>query len=103
MTTALEGALDENKPDGIVLCSAAGMNQSGIKDDSVKTKNGIALRRVINPVRVRGMLIMSFNPNGQAALPSWQALADTEADWLDWALNNRGLPSVADLLARNSG
>lgn len=101
MTTALDGVLGDHKPDGIVLCSAAGMNQSGIKDESVKTKNGIALRRVINPVRVRGTLIMSFNPNGQAALPSWQALADTEADWLDWALNNRGLPSVADLLARN--
>ena len=101
MTTALEEALGDNKPDGIVLCSAAGMNQSGIKSESVTTKNGIALRRAINPVRVRGTLIMSFNPNGQAALPSWHTLADTEADWLDWALNNRGLPSVADLLAQN--
>jgi hypothetical protein len=99
MTTALEEALGDNKPDGIVLCSAAGMNQSGIKSESVTTKNGIALRRAINPVRVRGTLIMSFNPNGRAALPSWQTLADTEADWLDWALNNRCLPSVADLLA----
>lgn len=102
MTTALEDALGENKPDGIVLCSAAAMNQSGIRDESVSTKNGIAVRRVINPARARGTLIMSFTPDGRAALPSWQALTDAEADWLDWALAHQGLPSVADLVKSNA-
>jgi hypothetical protein len=98
MTAALDTALGQNKPDGIVLCSAAGMNQSGLKDESVSTETGIALRRVVHPVRVRGTLIMSFNSTGRAALPFWQALADAETDWLDWALQRRDLPSVAELL-----
>jgi len=99
MTAALETALGENKPDGIVLCSAAGMNRSGITDQSVITENGIALRRVVNPVRTRGTLIMSLNSNGQAALSSWQALAEAETDWLDWALKRHSLPNVAELLS----
>ncbi|MFI4989789.1 MAG: hypothetical protein ACHQHO_02580 [Solirubrobacterales bacterium] len=97
MTAALEDALGKDKPDGIVLCSAAGMNQSGIENESVVTKTGIALKRPISPARVRGTIIMSFNPTGQAALPSWQALADSEADWLDWALDSRSLPLVAEM------
>lgn len=98
MTAALKTALGENKPDGIVLCSAAAMNQSGIKNETVSAEDGIALRRVVNPVRVRATLIMSFSSTGRAALPSWQALADAETDWLDWALKRRDLPSIAGLL-----
>lgn len=102
MSAALEEALGDDKPDGIVLCSAAGWNQSAIKDESVNTENEIALRQAINPICVRETLIMSFSPRGQAALPSWQALVEAEANWLDWALNQRDLPSIDELVTANA-
>jgi hypothetical protein len=97
MMSALDDALGDRKPEGIVLRSAAGLATS-VTEETARTSDGVALRRVIRPLRARETLIMGFSPSAQAAIPAWQALADAEGDWLDWALDRYELPSIGEIL-----
>lgn len=97
MMSALDDVLEERKPEGIILCSAAGLAPS-TTEESVQTSNGAALRRAIRPLRARETLIMGFSPGAQEAISAWRALADAEADWLDWALDRYELPSIGEIL-----
>ena len=41
---------------------------------------------------------MGFGSSAQAMIPAWQALADAEGDWLDWALDRYALPNIGEIL-----
>lgn len=97
MMSALEDVLGDRKPEGIVLYSAAGL-ATAATEEQAQTQDGVALRRVIRPLRARETLIMGFSPSAQATIPAWQALADAEGNWLDWALDRYELPSIGEIL-----
>ena len=50
MMSALDDVLGDRKPEGIVLCSAAGLAASAT-EEKAQMSNGVALRRVIRPLR----------------------------------------------------
>lgn len=102
MMSALEDVLGDRKPEGIVLCSAAGL-ATAATEKQAQTQDGVAVRRVIRPLRARETLIMGFSPGAQATIPAWQALADAEGDWLDWALDRYELPSIGEILPSPPG
>lgn len=97
MMSALDDALGDRKPEGIVLRSTAGLATS-VTEETAETHNGVALRRVIRPLRARETLIMGFSPSAEATIPAWQALTEAEGDWLDWALDQYELPSIDEIL-----
>ncbi len=97
MMSALDDVLGDQKPEGIVLCSAAGLAPAAT-EEMVQVGSGAALRRVIRPLRARETLIMGFSSCARATIPAWQALADAEGDWLDWALDRYALPSIGEIL-----
>ncbi len=101
MMSALDDVLDDQKPEGIILCSAAGLAAS-TTEETAQTRNGVALRRAVRPLRARETLIMGFSPGAQAMIPAWQALADAEGDWLDWALDRYALPNIGEILPPSS-
>jgi hypothetical protein len=102
MMAALDEALGDDRPAGIVLCSGAGLTPE-VKAEDAAQAHGSALRRPINPLSGRETLIMAFQPSAQGTIAAWHAIADTEERWLEWALQRYGLPSVAELVSAASG
>jgi hypothetical protein len=96
MTSALDDALGDNKPEGIVLCSAAGL-VLGATDATVDSTRGVALRRVIRPLRARETLIMGFSESARATIQQWRELVSSEPDWLEWALERHDLPTIDEI------
>lgn len=98
--TGDSGAADTH-PAGVVISSGAGLAHSTVKEETVQSQSGVALRRAISPHRARETFIIPLEPSAWEVAGAWQALADTEADWLPWALARFGLPDLDAILADN--
>jgi hypothetical protein len=85
---------------GAVVTSGACLAQGVFAEESCEEPDGgIALRRLLDPIRVRETVIV---PLTAAALPDadmWAELYRTEPQWLGWALSESGLPPPRDVLA----
>jgi hypothetical protein len=98
VVAALTQTLGDVAPAGIVLSSGAALHGGDEPEESVVVGSAIALRRVIAPLRARETLIVLLHGDAADSAMDWVALADAEADWLDWALARQGLPALAKIL-----
>jgi hypothetical protein len=88
------------KLDGIVLSCGALLAQGAFEDEDVQlTPDLVALRRCLPLMRVRETLILVNNADAITATAAWKAYYASEPSWLDWALDQVGLPSTAAILA----
>jgi hypothetical protein len=99
MSSALKAALGDRCPGGIVLTSAPGLAPEGMKEETAEGPTGISLRIGIQAVRARESLILPLRREVSQAANDWLSLARAEDGWLDWALSERHLPAVKEMLA----
>lgn len=83
---------------GAVLSSGSLLSQGEFEDEEyVDAEAGtIALRRVIEPLRVRESILV-FNPPAEPCAEQvdiWRCFYAEEPSWLDWALRAFELPSI---------
>jgi hypothetical protein len=91
---------DEASLAGVVVSSSPCPALSVYVAESARAADGaIGLRRLLPLNRVRETIIVPLGPEGGAAAELWLALYDREAEWLDWALAQAGLPSVDAIMA----
>lgn len=82
---------------GVVITSGAGHAQGLFHGESSRVEDCYALRRLIEPLRVRETMIIPMNSGAAPAAEMWRDLYDEEPTWLDWALERKGLPSVQEI------
>lgn len=99
MSSALAASLQDRCPGGIVLTSAAGLAPEGTPEEVVHSAAGIALRIPAPPLRARESMILPFHESASRAGEDWLALARAESDWLSWALDRNGLPSLSSVFS----
>lgn len=85
---------------GVVVSSGARLRQGEFADEEVASADGVAaLRRCIDPLRVRETLIFAASDAFAAEAEFWRTLYADEPSWLDWALAQSGLGSCRQLFA----
>ena len=84
---------------GLVLTSGAVHAQGVFHDESVREGNCFGLRRLIEPLRVRETMIITLDQEALSSAEMWHHLYDEEPEWLDWALERKGLPSAQAIFA----
>jgi hypothetical protein len=95
-----EALADEASVAGVVVSSSPCPALSVYVPESARAADGaVGLRRVLPLNRVRETIIVPLGPDGGSAAEQWLALYDREAEWLDWALAQAGLPSVDAIMA----
>ncbi len=99
VAAALKQTLGDAGPAGVVLSSSATLHPGDVPESTVVAGSAIGVRRAIAPMRARETLIVPLDRAAEPSADDWAALADAEADWLDWALTREGLPSLAEVLA----
>lgn len=99
MAVGLATEPDSRSPAGVVLSSAASLALGDVDEERVEAGPAVAVRRAIAPVRARETLIVPLRDDAIAAVGDWEALADAESSWLEWALLQVGLPSLGEVLA----
>lgn len=82
---------------GVVITSGPAHAQSVFYGESAHVEDCYALRRLIDPLRVRETMIIPMRSGAAPAAEMWSALYDQEPSWLGWALDKKGLPSVIDI------
>ena len=82
---------------GIVITSGAAHAQSVFFGESFRQEDSYALRRLIEPLRVRETMIITMNQEAASAAEMWCRLYDEEPAWLKWALQREGLPSANEI------
>lgn len=97
MSSALTAALGDRCPAGIVLTSASGLALEDMDEETAKSPTGISLRVGIQALRARESLILTFRREASQAANDWLSLARAEADWLNWALAEKNLPTVGEM------
>jgi hypothetical protein len=95
---ALTETLGGAAPAGVVLSSGAALHGGDVPEESVVVGSAVAVRRAVTPLRARETLIVPLHGNAAESAKDWVALADAEADWLDWALARQGLPPLTEIL-----
>jgi len=86
---------------GAVFSSGPATAQGAFYGESARlSRGGFALRRPIEPGRVRETLIMPITSTGERDAQTWLELYDEEDTWLDWALQQVGLPPRAGVFGR---
>lgn len=86
--------------DGVVVTSGACQTQGVFKAETCRQPDGrIALRRLIEPVRVRECVVLPLTPGSQLEAEEWARLYDGEPEWTDRALAECGLPSATNVFA----
>jgi hypothetical protein len=100
MSAALNEALGERCPAGIVLTSAASLAPDDMEEELAKGTEGIGVRVGVQALRGRESLIMPFRQDAVPTAEDWLVLARSESSWLSWALARRGLPKPAGDAAR---
>jgi hypothetical protein len=88
--------------DGVVLSSAAAWPQGTIASDEFEDgAGGYALACSIPPMLARETLVVPLrsDPETRAHARLWRDMYASEPEWLDYALDRRGLPSVARIFA----
>lgn len=98
VVAALTQTLGGAAPAGVVLSSGAALYPGDVPEETVVVGSAIALRRAVAPLRARETLIVPLLGDATDSANDWVALADAEADWLDWALGRQGLPALAKIL-----
>ena len=87
--------------DGAVFSSGPATAQGAFYGESARlTGGGFALRRPLEPGRVRETVIVPITPIGQIGAYSWLELYDEEDTWLEWALTQVELPPAAHVFRR---
>ena len=84
---------------GLVLTSGAVHAQGVFHDESAREGNCIALRRLIEPLRVRETMIITLDQEAVPPAEMWHHLYDEEPEWLDGALRQKDLPSTQAIFA----
>jgi hypothetical protein len=85
--------------EGIVISCGALLAQGTFADEHVTAGPGlIAIRRNLPFVRVREALIISVDDSGISPAQTWSDLYADEDHWLDWALDQAGLPPLEEIL-----
>jgi len=85
--------------DGVVLSSGLAVGQGQFTAESFRTDDGaMGLRRLVDPVRVREVIVIPIRPDGVDVASRWVELYGAEEGWLEWALNKVGLPSAGEVL-----
>lgn len=98
MSSALNAVLGDRCPAGICLTCAPGLAPADMPEEIATSPAGASLRIGIEGLRARESLIMPFSANARQAADNWLDLARSEADWLSWALAEKGLPSLDAVL-----
>jgi hypothetical protein len=101
MSAALSEALGDRLPRGLVLASAAGLAPDDFNEETAESSTGVSLRTRVSPLRARESLILPFTPEGTRQAARWLDMARSEDVWLPWALSQKGLPSLDEILRRN--
>lgn len=84
---------------GVVITSGPAHAQSVFYGESAHLGDSYALRRLIEPLRVRETMIIPLSDRVLEAAEMWRDLYDNESSWLDWALESRGLPTVDEIFS----
>jgi hypothetical protein len=93
---------DHPHVDGVVISSASAWPQGTIDPDEHEDDlGGFALRCAIPPMMARETLIVPLHTDAgtQRHARVWRDLYASEQNWLDHALKQFGLPTVADIFA----
>lgn len=98
MSSALKAALEDRCPAGIVLTSAPGLAPEGMTEETAEGPAGISVRISIQALRAREALILPLRCEVNQAASDWLSLARAEDGWLDWALSEKHLPAVGEML-----
>jgi hypothetical protein len=84
---------------GVVLTSAACW-KPGMAKDSWRTPGGTyGLERLLPMGRGRATFIVPLGDDALRGIRRWHDLYDTEDGWLDWALSQVELPSIAEIMS----
>ena len=84
--------------DGVVMSSGSLLAQGQFDAEEHASAWGVVgLRRLIDPLRVREAFVIPLRDTAtsQQAVEVWREFYGAEPTWLDWALNEFGLPSTA--------
>lgn len=82
---------------GVVVTTGALQAQAHFEDESIEVGGSAAIRRVIEPLRVRESLIIPLGEKGASSSREWQRLYEQEPSWLPWALDRLGLPGLEEI------
>jgi len=86
--------------EGAVISCGALLAQGTFADEQVTAGHGlIGIRRNLPFVRVRETLIIPTDNSGGSPAETWSHLYADEPAWLEWALDQAGLPSLEAILA----
>jgi hypothetical protein len=81
---------------GVVFSSGPSIAQGAFYGESARLSGGgFALRRPIEPGRVRETLILPTTSTSESDSQAWLEIYNEEETWLDWALEQVGLPPLA--------
>lgn len=81
---------------GLVVSSGPAMAQGVFDDEDVQEDDNIALRRNLQPIRVRETMII-VSETGVSQGRMFAELYRSEPSWLDWALSSVELPTVVEI------
>jgi hypothetical protein len=98
----LSGLSDHLHIDGVVISSASAWPQGTIEPDEYEDElGGYALRCFIAPMMARETLIVPLHTDADTTRYArvWRDLYASEPEWLDYALAQFDLPSVAKIFA----
>jgi len=103
------GLADYGHLSGVVFSNGAGLGQGRFFDEVQEGDNGaIGLRRLLTPLRVRETLIIPLRSDTTGAVVDgpgrtvWCGIYEHEPSWLDWALEQFGLPSVREIFTESA-
>ena len=83
---------------GVVLTSGA-CRARGMTSSSWRTPGGTyGLERLLPMGRCRATFIVPLGHEALGGIRRWHDLYDGESAWLDWALSQAALPSVAQIM-----
>jgi len=103
LAAGIRSSLGDHSPRGIVVSSSVSLHGGDVRDETVRTPQGVAVRRGVNPLRLRETHIIPLGAHSADEIEAWVALADAETDWLPWALDQAGLPTLDRILATGPG
>jgi hypothetical protein len=102
MSAALSEALGGRVPQGLILTLAASLAPDDFKVETAESPAGVSFRTGVSPLRARESLVLPFTPEGAAQAARWLEVARSEEGWLPWALSQKGLPSLDEMLRLNT-
>jgi hypothetical protein len=82
---------------GVVVTSGCVHAQGVFFGESCRIGDCYSLRRLVEPLRVRGTVIITLDSASAHASETWRGLYDQEPEWLNWALGRMGLPPKKEI------